>query len=70
MHKIPDDAGEGWTRFDGTNQPADGDALCKVVTVGQSEGNYWESYTYPVKNLDWSIEGDEGDIIAFRLVGK
>ena len=37
MHKIPDDAGEGWTRFDGTNQPADGDALCKVVTVGRGE---------------------------------
>ena len=29
MHKIPDNAGGGWTRFDGTNQPDDLDAACR-----------------------------------------
>lgn len=70
MHKIPDNAGEGWTRFDGTNQPVDLDALCEVVTVRQSEANDWEFYPDRVENWDWSIEGNEGDIIAFRIVEK
>jgi len=41
-----------------------------VITVRQSEGDYWESYPNPVKTWDWSIQGNEGDIIAFQLVEK
>lgn len=63
--KLPDNAGNGWTIFNGTNQPSAG--ICEIITLNECWKNYWESSPRPVVDWDWSIERVPGDIIAFRM---